>query len=194
MIIVHDENKIITKIIGCNNDEINSVVEQLNIEHYHICENTNACVGMSIDFMLDNGCRKSDKQLLEENLLLLSEDEILDGETIRKLTIQEQVDRGLLILEDNQEIRGDVIVTLSDDEMRSKFPERYPDLMEQKMMTPEESLRQEMSDKRREISQLKDQYIDADIDNNEDLKQLLREQIQDKKSELQVLQGNLQEN
>jgi len=125
IIIVHDEKKIVTRMIECNKEQINTVAEQLNLEHYHTYEETNAYIGISIDYLSENGMIKSDKQLVEEKLIVLQTDEILEGDSVRKLTLQEQVDKGMITLEDNEEIRDNIIETLSDDDMQARFPERY---------------------------------------------------------------------
>ncbi len=125
IIIVHDQNKSITRIITCEKEQVSDLALQLNLEHYRTYETTNAYIGLSIDHLLENGKIKSDKQLVEEKLIVLQADEVLEGDNLRKLTLQEQVDKRLITLKDDEEIRDNIIVTLSDDEMKEKFPDRY---------------------------------------------------------------------
>lgn len=148
IIIVYNKENIITRVLSCANRED---ANKLGVENYKIYNETNAYIGLSLDFIDENGMIKSDKVLLEENLIQLQEDEVLENDQIRKLTLLEQVEKGLIILKDNEEIRDNVIVVLSDDEMREKFPNRYPsdDSSEE---SPEKTVIQAITDKNNEIS------------------------------------------
>ncbi|MGL4367931.1 MAG: hypothetical protein ACRCTQ_06625 [Brevinemataceae bacterium] len=185
IIIVYNEEKTITRILSCSTEEDTL---KLGLEHYKIYEETNAYIGLNLDFIDEQGMIKSDKRLLEENVIQLQEDQILDGNKIRKLTIQEKVDQGLIVLKDNEEIRGDSIFTLSDDEMKEKFPDRYPSEEPQEEYK-EDKVMQAIREKNNQIYILKDEYIDADIDGNESLKAELRKQIQESRKELVILKS-----
>lgn len=187
IIIVYNEDKTVTRILSCNSEED---IQKLGLEHYKIYNETNAYTGLNLDFIDKKGMIKSDKQLLKEGLVALAEDEIFDGGKIRKLTIQEKVNQGMIVLKDNEEIRGDVIVTLSDDEMKEKYPERYLE-PEKPQEEGEKTILQAVIDKQSEIFSLKDQYLDADLDDNTELKSELKIQIQTARRELKVLEEEM---
>lgn len=186
IVLIYNKEKTITKILSCAAEKD---IQKLGLEHYKVFEETNAYIGLSLEFINNKGMIKSDKQLLEENLIQLQEDEVLDVDKIRKLSIQEQVDIGLIELKENEEIRGSVIVTLSDDEMKAKYPHRYPSEQAQEE-SQEKTVDQAISEKQYELQTISSEYLKADILGFENTKSELKKRYLDVSTELETLQKN----
>lgn len=100
----------------------------------------------------------------------------------------ELVAENLITLEEDQILDGEIIRDLTEEELQEKYPDRYP--------TEENSVKtfaQAIQEKEQEIKDLKDIYIDAELDDNSSLQNSLKIAIQTKKSELQILQNEYNE-
>ena len=100
----------------------------------------------------------------------------------------ELVAENLITLEEDQILDGKIIRDLTEEELQEKYPDRYP--------TEENSVKtfaQAIQEKEQEIKDLKDIYIDAELDDNSSLQNSLKIAIQTKKSELQILQNEYNE-
>ena len=100
----------------------------------------------------------------------------------------ESVAENLITLEEDQILDGEIIRDLTEEELQEKYPDRYP--------TEENSVKtfaQAIQEKEQEIKDLKDIYIDAELDDNSSLQNSLKIAIQTKKSELQILQNEYNE-
>lgn len=106
--------------------------------------------------------------------------------------ISEQVDIGLIVLKDNEILEGEIIKNLTEDELKEKFPERYPN-EDFQVENQEKTIIQAIQDKHSDINVLKGKYVDADIDDDELLKSELKIQIQEARQELNILESELNE-
>ena len=122
---------------------------------------TRATAGDNINIYTNEGTRRPNSELLTEGLITLREDQILEGEVIRLATLEE---------------------------LKIKFPDRYS---EEVTITKEKTISELIAEKEAEVKDLKDQYLDADLDDDEPLKLDLKAQIQEVKKELAILKENV---
>ena len=125
--------------------------------------NTSAGKGENINIYTNNGERRPNSELLADGLITLREDQILEGEVIRLATLEE---------------------------LKIKFPDRYS---EEVTITKEKTISELIAEKEAEVKDLKDQYLDADLDDDEPLKLSLKTQIQEVKKEITLLKENLED-
>ena len=124
---------------------------------------TRATAGDNINIYTNEGTRRPNSELLTEGLITLREDQILEGEVIRLATLEE---------------------------LKIKFPDRYS---EEVTITKEKTISELIAEKEAEVKDLKDQYLDADLDDDEPLKLSLKAQIQVVKQEITLLKENLED-
>ena len=160
--IYNKETKIIRAMIDTTEDRINGYLT--NEESYkEFSFDTRATAGDNINIYTNEGTRRPNAELLTEGLITLREDQILEGEVIR---------------------------TLTEEELKIKFPERYPTIQED-LIAKEKTVIELIAEKEAEVKDLKDQYLDADLDDDEALKLDLKAQIQEVKKELAILKENV---
>ncbi len=123
--------------------------------------NSRAGAGENINIYTNEGTRRPNSELLADGLITLREDQILEGEVIRLATLEE---------------------------LKIKFPDRYS---EEVTITKEKTISELIAEKESEVKDLKDQYLDADLDDNEPLKLDLKAQIQVVKQEITLLKENV---
>ena len=158
--IYNKETKIIRAMIDTTEDRINGYLKDKET-YKEFLFSSRAKAGENIDIYTNEGTRRPNSELLADSLITLREDQILEGEVIR---------------------------TLTQDELKEKFPDRYP---EEVTITKEKTISELIAEKESEVKDLKDQYLDADLDDDEPLKLSLKAQIQVVKQEIALLKENV---
>ncbi|MDK2818964.1 MAG: hypothetical protein KFW21_05905 [Spirochaetota bacterium] len=154
------ETNLITRLIDTTEQNIYKYLKE-NEDYKNYPFSNDLSKGQNINKYTDMGTLRPNSELVAENLIILGEDQILDGKIIRDLT---------------------------EEELQEKYPNRYP-IEENSVKT----FAQAIQEKEQEIKDLKDIYIDAELDDNSSLQDSLKIAIQTKKSELQILQNEYNE-
>ena len=158
--IYNKETSIIRAMIGSADEE--GIFDKNKEAYKKFPFDTRAGKGENINIYTNEGTRRPNSELLADGLITLREDQILEGEVIRTLTL---------------------------DELKEKFPDRYVE----EIVTQETTISDLIAQKESEVKDLKDQYLDADLDDDEPLKLSLKTQIQEVKKEITLLKENLED-
>lgn len=157
------KDNIITEVVSVRS--LNDLTEEDKKQEFLFFENSNTVEGMDIRAINKNGSIKPISEQIDLGIIKLADDEVLEGDTIRKLT---------------------------EEELKEKYPDRYPNKVPQEEST-EKTVQQAIQEKENEVKELKEQYIDADLDDNDKLRLELKQQIQELRQEIAILRENLNE-
>ena len=116
------------------------------------------------------------------------------GENINKFTTEgrlrpnsELIADNLITLGEDKILDGEIIREMTEEERQEKYPNQTPVNLSQ-----EKTVGELIAQKNKELASLKDQYVDADLDDNEALKTELKAKVQDLKQEISVLKESLE--
>lgn len=161
-------NIIIDEFINDTNLTIQQIQQKyLNTIVVEIPQQTVVNIGESVNYFHKDWSRKTDKELLAENIISIKNDEILDGNNIRKMTLEEKVNKGLIQRQHGYKAVYNIWVLLSDKEK-----------LEYNEITIDEYVEQQSQKKRLERNGLlnsTDFYMIEDYPVHDDLKQLYKD-------------------
>ena len=100
----------------------------------------------------------------------------------------ELVAENLITLEEDQILDGEIIRDLTEEELQEKYPDQ-PSMN----LSQETTVVELVAKKNNDLTDLKDQYLDADLDDNEPLKIELKAQVQEIKKEISLLKENIED-
>lgn len=100
----------------------------------------------------------------------------------------ELVAENLITLGEDQILDGEIIRDLTEEELQEKYPDQ-PSMN----LSQETTVVELVAKKNNDLTDLKDQYLDADLDDNEPLKIELKAQVQEIKKEISLLKENIED-
>ena len=153
------KNSIITRLIDTSEQNIDKYLNE-NEDFKTVPFSNDLSVGENINKFTAEGRIRPNSELVAMGLITLGDDEVLDSEVIRPLT---------------------------EEEMNMNFPDRV--LATQELVHKEKTIGELIADKEAAIKELKAQYLDADIDDDEDLKISIKADIKTIKEEIVTIQG-----